>query len=106
MAPQIQIHAKINSFTIKHKAFADPEIIGLSSKVYKRAAVVDSRTLRLVLDQRHINEFIHLNKYKYEDLKTLFQMLSKSEFLNTFDLKSGYHHVEIHPSRRKCLGFK
>ena len=33
-------------------------------------------------------------------------MFQKDEFLFKFDLKSGYHHVDIYPEPQKYLGFK
>ena len=33
-------------------------------------------------------------------------MFEKDEFLFKFDLKSGYHHVDIYPDHHKYLGFR
>ena len=33
-------------------------------------------------------------------------MLNKGDYFTTFDLTSGYHHIEIHPEHRKFLGFE
>ena len=33
-------------------------------------------------------------------------MFEKDKFLFKFDLKSGYHHVDIYPEHQKYLGFK
>ena len=33
-------------------------------------------------------------------------MLNKGDYFTTFDLTSGYHHIEIHPEHRKFLGFQ
>ena len=61
--------------------------------------------LRLVLDLRHVNQFVNLHKFKYEDLKTFSELFDQDDFFVTFDLTSGYHHVDIHPEHRKYLGF-
>ena len=51
---------------------------------------------RLVIDLRHVNHFLLKQKFKYEGLDVATQMLEKGDFFFTFDLKSGYHHVDIH----------
>ena len=33
-------------------------------------------------------------------------MLNKGDYFTTFDLTSGYHHIEIHLEQRKFLGFE
>ena len=33
-------------------------------------------------------------------------MFEVNEYLSKFDLKSGYHHVDIHPEHQKYLGFQ
>ena len=46
---------------------------------------------------------MHIVKFKYKDLRTaalLFETHVK------FDLKSGYHHVNIHPEHFQFLGFQ
>ncbi|XP_066927319.1 uncharacterized protein [Clytia hemisphaerica] len=61
--------------------------------------------LRLVLDLRHVNKFIKPNKFKYENLKQASELIDQNDFLITFDLKSGYHHVPINHIFRTFLGF-
>ena len=41
---------------------------------------------RLVLDCRHINQFLHVFRFKYEDIKVAEAMFEKGSFLFTFDL--------------------
>ena len=60
---------------------------------------------RLVLDLRYVNQFIPEQKFKYEGLSLVPQMFNKGEYFFTFDLKSGYHHVDIHPDFWTYLGF-
>ena len=60
---------------------------------------------RLVLDLRHVNEYLDFPKFKYEDLKTARQYFEKDAYFITFDLKSGYHHISINENYRKYLGF-
>ena len=55
--------------------------------------VSESKKLRLVLDLRHVNSFIRKNKFRYENLTTLSEILSEGDHFTTFDLSSGYHHI-------------
>ena len=32
-------------------------------------------------------------------------LFEKADYISTFDLKSGYHHVDIHPQSQAYLGF-
>ena len=68
--------------------------------------VAEGKKLRLVLDLRHVNKHIKHNKFRYENLSTLSEMLNKGDYFTTFDLTSGYHHIEIHPEHRKFLVFE
>ena len=60
---------------------------------------------RLVLNLKYLNQFLRKDKFKYEDMKTVMQMLVAGDFMFKFDLKSGYHHVSIYKSHWKYLGF-
>ena len=61
--------------------------------------------MRLVVDLRYINSFLWKDKFKYEDIKLVPQMFSRGDFFTTFDLKSGYHRVDIHKEFWDYLGF-
>ena len=73
---------------------------------YNLLTVAESKKLRLVLDLRHVNIFIKQNKFWYENLTTLSEILSEGDYFTTFALSSGYHHTEIHPEHQKILGFE
>ena len=60
---------------------------------------------RLILDLRHVNAFVYKQKFKCEDLSVATQIFDKDYYLFKFDLKSGYHHIEIFPEHRKYLAF-
>ena len=60
---------------------------------------------RLVLNLRHVNKFLCKQKFKYEDLRVAMLLFEKGDNMFTFDLKSGYHHVDICPAQCKYLGF-
>ena len=59
----------------------------------------------LVLDLRYVNEFLWKDKFKYEDIQTAIQMIEKGDYAIIFDLKSGYHQVDIHVDYWQYLGF-
>ena len=44
--------------------------------------------------------------FKYKDLHVAAFMFEKNEYLFKYDLKSGYHHADIHPECYKFLDFQ
>ena len=58
-------------------------------------SVAEGKKLRLVIDLRHVNNFLVRFKFKYEDLHSLSQVLEEGHWFFTWDLRSGYHHVDI-----------
>ena len=60
---------------------------------------------RLILDLRKVNLHVWKEKVKYEDLKTARLYLDIHKYMFTFDLKSGYHHIEIFHEHTDYLGF-
>ena len=60
---------------------------------------------RLVIDLRYVNQYLHITKFKYEGLNLIPVLFKKGDYMFTFDLKSGYHHVDIHEDSQKYLGF-
>ena len=85
-------------------------IESVSTKPYicSPLSVVENATgkQRLVLNLRHVNQFVWKQKFKYEDLRIAMMLFRPSEYMFTFDLKSGYHHVEVTQAHRKYLGFE
>ena len=60
---------------------------------------------RLVVNLKHLNKCLWKQKFKYEDLRIAMLLFEKGDYLFTFDLKSGYHHVDIAEEHCKYLGF-
>ena len=58
---------------------------------------------RLVVNLRHLNKFLWKQSFKYEDLRVAMLLFQKGDFLFSFDLKSGYHHVDIAEIHTKYL---
>lgn len=63
----------------------EPHIVNPLTVAYSR-----SGKPRLVLDCRHINEFLHTCKRKYENIEIGQQIFDLSSFVFTFDLISAY----------------
>ncbi len=60
---------------------------------------------RLILDLRYVNQHIYKQKIKFEDWRTAMNYFSKGKIFTKFDLKSGYHHLDIFPEHQRFLGF-
>ena len=54
-------------------------------------------TPRLILDLRHVNKYIPKPKFRMDDWKVFANYFVPDGFLFKFDMKSGYHHVDICP---------
>jgi len=68
-------------------------------------SVVKGKKLRFIIDFRHVNSFLVRFRFKYEDLRSLSQVLEEGHWFFTWDLKSGYHHVDICLKHQGYLGF-
>ncbi len=64
-----------------------------------------SGKLRLILDLRYVNKYLWKNKIKFEDWNTALLYFQKGDFMGSFDLKSGYHHIEIFEDHCEYLSF-
>ena len=62
---------------------------------------------RLILNLRHVNFFVKKSKIKFEDAKSFLGCLltRPCAWACSFDIKSGYHHIEIFESDQQFLGF-
>ena len=61
---------------------------------------------RLVVNMRHVNKFLLRRSFKYEDLHIAMMLFEQGELMFSFDLKSGYHHVDIAAQHYKYLGLE
>ena len=61
----------------------------------------------LILDLRYPNSFLLKRKVKFEGAQDMFVLLSsgKENWSFSFDIKSGYHHIEIFLDDQQFLGF-
>ena len=101
---------------IKHRAFVSQAIEELlANKCIQEhdkppfcvnpLTVAEGKKLRLVIDLRHVNQYLVKPKFKYEDLRSLSQVLQTNSWFFTWDLKSGYHHVDITAEHQQYLSF-
>ena len=111
------IHIKNNRSSLENDEFVKEAIgellsTGAAVEVATKPKVVNpltvaqnSRKKRLVLDLRHVNKCLVIDKIKFEDWKTALLYAKKGYFMFSFDLKSGYHHIDIHKNFQDFLGF-
>ena len=59
----------------------------------------------LVIYLCYLNGYLQKEKFKYEDLRTAMQLFQQGDYMFSFDLKSGYHHIDIFGPHRQFLGF-
>lgn len=105
-----------NMSALRHSGFVEEAIQKLIANrcvatcetpphVVNPLTVAEGKKLRLVLDLRHVNQFVENTRFKYEDLRTLAEIFEAGFFFFTFDLESGYHHVSIVEHHQQLLGF-
>ena len=63
------------------------------------------RKKRLVVNLRYLNQYLLKEKFKYEEMRITLLMFQSGDFMCSFDLKSGYHHIDIHSEHWQYLGF-
>ena len=110
-------HLKNNRSSLDNDEFVKVAIsdllkTGAAVEVFEKPTVVNPLTVaqnskkkRLVLDLRHVNQCLIVDKIKFEDWKTALLYADKDNYMFSFDLKSGYHHIDIHEDFHQYLGF-
>lgn len=70
-------------------------------------AVQSNGKKRLILDVRYPNSILKKFKVKFEGVPETLTTLTDypQNFLFSFDIKSGYHHIDIFPDDQQFLGF-
>jgi len=100
--------AKNNSSALEQPAFVESAINNLIidscvTEVFEAPVIVNplsvsiqkSGNKRLILDLLHVNQFLYKCQFRREDLSIAKEILNAGDFMFDFDLKSGYHQVEI-----------
>lgn len=97
-----EIERLVTCGAVKRCAPGDvPKIVSPLNAVPKKGKV----SLRLVIDMRHVNQFIKAPKFKYEGHKNLSVVLERDDWVFTLDLKSGYNHLSINEHFVTYFGF-
>ena len=113
-----KVFFKNNSSSVKSADFVTSEVfklleLGCIREIAKEEAhvisplsVVDNdHKLRLILDLSFVNKFLSVPKFHYEDIRTLKDLFQKGDYFFKFDIKSGYHHLDINKADQKFLAF-
>lgn len=111
-------YCKNNKSAIAHSDFVSKSIQellqnGIVVKVDQIPHVVNPLTVsvnakgkeRLILDLRHVNQYVVKYNFKLEGIKEALDFVHKNGFMFKFDLSSGYHHIDLHVSMYKYFGF-
>jgi hypothetical protein len=117
--PEEPAFFKNHASSLEHSEFVDQAVQSLLStgtilSVSTRPFVVSLLGVvpkppdkyRLILDLRFLNFFIRATKFLYQSIRTVSDLCQQGKLLFTVDLKSGYHHIDIHQEFWKYLGFQ
>ncbi len=55
---------------------------------------------------RYVNKHLAKKVFKFEGLADLADMAETGEYSVSYDLKSAYYHVGLHPTTRRFVGIK
>ena len=106
-----------NASALKHKDFVVSEIntlldSGCIKEQFVPPYVTNPLTVseeedkcRLILDLRYVNVHIPKEYVRYDDWRIFTIFLEENGWAYKFDLKSGYHHIDVHETSQKYLGF-
>jgi hypothetical protein len=89
-------------------------IMGAAMKVAKRPWIISPLgvvpkgvdKLWLILDLRFMNRFFMIDSFKYESLKLIPYLCKLKDLPFSIDLKSRYHHIDVHQDYWQFLGFE
>ena len=68
-------------------------------------AANSSGKLRLIIDLRYVNKHLFKENIRFDDWQSFENYLQPNSFVFKFDLKQGYHHVDIFRDHQTFLGF-
>ena len=98
-----------------HKAITDLLAVGSVVECSSPPSVINPLSVsiqsngkkRLILDLRYPNSFVKKFTIKFEDAKTMLNSFidHSQNWFYSFDIKSGYHHIDIFPPDQDFLGF-
>ena len=98
-----------------HKAITDLLAVGSVVECSSPPSVINPLSVsiqsngkkRLILDLRYPNSFVKKFTIRFEDAKTMLNSFidHSQNWFYSFDIKSGYHHIDIFPPDQDFLGF-
>ena len=105
-----------NASALKHTSFVNEAISALLLKncikqldspptCVNPLSVSSGKKFRLVIDLRQVNACLVKPTFHYEDLRSLAKVFKENFWFITWDLESGYHHVDIYEPHQTFLGF-
>ncbi len=119
MGPPPPVYLKNHVSALQHTAFVRSTIAEL---VLAGSAEMVSERPRIVMplgvvakkgcdkyrlyDARFVNAYLLVASFRYEDLGACENYILPNDYLLTFDLSYGYHHLDIDPAFWQFLGFE
>lgn len=104
------IEEAINELLESNRIFEAPSREDLHVISHLSVSVQPSGKRRLILDLRAVNACLYKRKVTFDDDKEALEYFTLNGFMTKFDLKSGYHHLDIFSQHRKyrrlCWTFK
>ena len=62
---------------------------------------------RLIWNGRYVNRYLVQRPFRYESISMVRDLLDPVDgMMWSFDINSGYYHVELHPDSRTFVGFE
>ena len=61
---------------------------------------------RFILNLKKLNNFVKIDHFKLEDLRTATKLISEGDFMISIDLQDAYLLVPVHPDHQRFLMFK
>ena len=94
-----EIHSLLEQGCIREVKRSEAHVISSLSVAYNGSKP------RLIFDLTYLNQFISVPKFKYEDIRCVRDLFEKGDYFFKFDIKSGYHHINIPEAHQKYLAF-
>mmetsp|Transcript_27203 Transcript_27203/g.33009 ORF Transcript_27203/g.33009 Transcript_27203/m.33009 type:complete len:630 (+) Transcript_27203:1385-3274(+) len=83
-----------------------PTVVSSVTVAYRDAGPGKEPKKRFIWNGRYVNSFLIVPKFKYEGLYMVPDLLERGGSMWSFDLLSGYYHVELHPDFHQYVAFE
>lgn len=81
------------------------EVEAMPTVVSPLSVTFSSGKKRFILDLRYVNKHIIAPKFKLDDVRVALEYVTQGCFMCSFDIKSGYYHLNIRKELQTYLGF-